>query len=376
MNAPSLPPPVWIDTPTALLELAEALKRQPRLAVDTEANSLHAYHEKVCLLQISTPDQDYLLDPLAVPDLSPLAPIFADPHIEKVFHAAEYDLLGLRRDFGIEVRTIFDTWQAARLVGYRQVGLNALLTTHFGLQVDKRCQKADWARRPLPPDWKEYARLDTHYLLPLRDILHAELQACDRLAWAQEEFTRLTRPKKKCAITLPIWQRLNGAQGLDEHRLAVLKELCLWREREARLLNQPVFKILGEQTLVNLARCTPQTPGELSEAGLTPHQIRRFGQGILEAVQRGLQSPPLARTYPARPDQDYLDRLERLRHWRQTVSKRLGVESDLILPRELLLAIAKRAPRSYEELAAIMPDSYWRLEHFGPDILRLLEQNP
>ncbi len=375
MNINALPPPIWIDTPTALLQLAENLKRQERLAVDTEANSLHAYREKVCLLQISTPEQDYLLDPLALPDLSPLVPIFANPQIEKVFHAAEYDLRGLRRDFGIEVCSIFDTWQAARLVGYRQVGLNALLATHFGLQVDKRCQKADWARRPLPPEWQEYARLDTHYLLSLRDLLYAELQACDRLAWAQEEFTRLTRSKKKRTTTLPLWQRLNGAQGLDARRLTVLKELCLWREREARSLNRPVFKVLSEQALVSLARRVPQTPHELAEAGLTERQIQRFGQAILAAIQRGLESPPVSRTCPARPGQDYLDRLERLRHWRQIVSKHLGVESDLVLPRELLLAIAERAPKSHEELAAIMPDSPWRLQHFGPEILRILRQN-
>ncbi len=375
MSNATLPPPIWVETPTALLEVAANLQRQPRLAVDTEANSLHAYREKVCLLQISTPEQDYLLDPLALPDLSPLAPVFSDPRIEKVFHAAEYDLLGLQRDFGFEVCSIFDTRQAARLLGYRQVGLNALLAACFGLQVDKSCQKADWARRPLPPEWQEYARADTHYLLPLRDLLQRQLQACDRLGWAQEEFARLTRLKRNDAPALPLWQRLNGAQEMDGRQLAILKELCLWREREAQRLDRPVFKIIGEQTLVALAQRAPQTSHELKEAGLTERQVRCFGREILAAIRRGLQSPPIPRVWSARPAQDYLDRLERLRRWRQATGKRLGVESDLVLPREFMCAIAERPPHSMDELAALMQDSPWRLQRFGADILHLLRQN-
>lgn len=372
MNNATLPPPIWVASAEALSRLVEDLQRQPLFAVDTEANSLHAYREQVCLLQFSTPENDYILDPLTLPDLSALVPVFSNPAIEKVFHAAEYDLIGLKRDFGIEARSIFDTMQAARLLGYRRVGLDAMLAARFGLRVDKRYQKANWARRPLPPEWLDYARLDTHYLLPLREALYTELKACGREALAKEEFARLARPKDPCASPPPLWQRLNGAQGLDERALAILKELCLWREREARRLNRPVFKVLSEKTLIALARLAPRTHRDLQQAGLTERQIRGFGDEILNAVLRGKASPPVVRSRPARPSQAYLHRLERLRRWRQSVGRRLGLESDLVLPREYLYAIAERAPQSYDELATILQDSPWRLQHFGQEILRLV----
>jgi ribonuclease D len=372
----ALPPPIWVATPEALLCLVEELRRQPRLAVDTEANSLHAYREQVCLIQFSTPDRDYLLDPLALPDLSALAPIFSNPNIEKVFHAAEYDLIGLRRDFGLEVCSIFDTMQAARLLGYRQVGLEAMLTARFACHTDKRYQRVDWARRPLLPEWLDYARRDTHYLLPLREALWEELKACGREALAREEFARLARGKNSSPSSLPLWQRLPGARHLDERHLAILKELCLWREREAQRLNRPCFKVVGEKTLVDLARLAPQTRRELENAGLTDRQIHCFGEGILQAVQRGRAGPPLPHLRPKRPDPAYVLRLERLRRWRQSVGQQLGIDSGLILPREFLYAIVECPPQSLEELSQRMPDSPWRLEHFGQDILRLVRTAP
>ncbi|PIX46945.1 MAG: hypothetical protein COZ54_02550, partial [Anaerolineae bacterium CG_4_8_14_3_um_filter_59_70] len=161
MPSSKLQPPVWISTPVALQKLAGELTRQPRLAVDTESNSLHAYREQVCLIQFSTHETDYLLDPLKLNDLSPLAPIFANPKIEKTFHAAEYDIITLKRDFGFSFANIFDTMQAARILGYKQVGLDSILAERFGVVVNKRYQKADWGRRPLSRDELNYARFDT-----------------------------------------------------------------------------------------------------------------------------------------------------------------------------------------------------------------------
>ncbi|NCP16252.1 ribonuclease D, partial [bacterium] len=187
MPSSKLQPPVWISTPVALQKLAGELTRQPRLAVDTESNSLHAYREQVCLIQFSTHETDYLLDPLKLNDLSPLAPIFANPKIEKTFHAAEYDIITLKRDFGFSFANIFDTMQAARILGYKQVGLDSILAERFGVVVNKRYQKADWGRRPLSRDELNYARFDTHYLLSLRDLLQAELEEVDRWKLAREE---------------------------------------------------------------------------------------------------------------------------------------------------------------------------------------------
>ncbi|HMK09091.1 MAG TPA: ribonuclease D, partial [Anaerolineales bacterium] len=189
---PELPDPIVVTTDEQLRRLLPDLARAPRLAVDTESNSLYAYRERVCLIQVSTAEVDALIDPLALEDLSPLAPILADPAIEKVFHAAEYDLTCLRRDFGFRLVHLFDTRVAARTLGKTVTGLGDLLLEAFGVQVEKRHQRANWGKRPLAPDLLAYARLDTHYLLPLRDLLAQQLAAAGRTAEAQEECLRLT----------------------------------------------------------------------------------------------------------------------------------------------------------------------------------------
>ena len=175
MTATKLRTPVLITRFAELTDLVDHLTRQPVVAVDTESNSLYAYREQVCLIQFSTPREDYLVDPLAIRDLSLLGPLFADPKIEKIFHAAEYDLICLERDFEFRFANLFDTMMAARILGREELGLGALLEQEFGVVLDKRYQRANWGQRPLPADLLAYARLDTHYLIQLRQRLHDEL---------------------------------------------------------------------------------------------------------------------------------------------------------------------------------------------------------
>ena len=182
----------------------QALSRESRIAVDTESNSLHAYKEQVCLLQFSTAERDYVLDPLEVHELSALAAIFQSPHIEKIFHAAEYDILCLRRDYGFGFAAIFDTMQAGRILGRKLAGLDRLLEDKFALKVSKRLQKADWRARPLSPALLEYAAQDTHYLIPLRDLLESELRDRGLLELAQEDFRRGVQPPAACSTRIPL----------------------------------------------------------------------------------------------------------------------------------------------------------------------------
>jgi ribonuclease D len=193
MQVDTLLPPVWIAKPSTLQELAGKLASCSRVAVDTESNSLYAFREQLCLLQFSTPQTDYLVDPLALDELTPLASIFSDPRIEKIFHAVEYDLICLKRDFNISICNLFDTMQAARILGYHQVGLDSILSAKLGILLNKKYQKANWGERPLSPEMLNYARLDTHYLLDLRDRLQIELQEHGRWELAQEEFVRLAQ---------------------------------------------------------------------------------------------------------------------------------------------------------------------------------------
>ena len=369
---PSLPPPVWVADPGSLAQLARKLETQPRLAVDTESNSLHAYQEQVCLIQFSTPQTDYLVDPLALQDLSAIAPVFSNPGIEKVFHAVEYDQICLKRDFNINFVNIFDTMQAARILGYKQVGLDAMMAEKLGIAMDKRYQKADWGERPLSPEMLNYARLDTHHLLELRDSLQAELQKRGRWELACEEFTRLAAGNGSTRASLPAWQRVKGTRDLSRQQLAILQELCSWRGTQAEHMGRPVFKVMDDKRLVSIALAAPKSESELEALNLTARQIYVFGSDILKAVGRGRNAAPVHRPLSDRPDPLFLNRLNALSGWRKGAAQKMEVESDVVLPKPWMHAIAEQNPQSLAELAVLMPQSPWRLENFGAQILKTL----
>lgn len=370
--------PIWVDSASALQRLAEVLSREPQLAVDTEANSLHAYHERVCLIQFSTPQADYLVDPLALDDLTYLAPIFSDPNIEKIFHAAEYDVLGLQRDFDFSFANIFDTMLAARTLGYKQVGLGSLLADKFKIEVDKHNQKADWGQRPLTPSLVDYARLDTHYLIPLRNLLEADLREKGRWELASEDFLRccFVNNGNGHRPTRGRWERVDGRQDLNARQRTILNELCLSREKIAERLNRPVFKVVDDRILIKVAEAGPQSLDDLTALGLTERQLQRFGKTLLEAVERGSRAPVVQATETERLSDAVLNRLNRLKNWRKSKAEALGVESDVILPRYYMSALAEQNPRSAEALKKVLAESPWRLENFGTEILKALGVKP
>jgi ribonuclease D len=370
MTLDSLAPPTLLHAPGDVERLVRDLSRQERIAVDTESNSLHAYRERVCLIQFSTPEADYVLDPFAFNDLSALGPILSDPRIEKIFHAAEYDIICLRRDYGFTFNSIFDTMQAGRILGRKQAGLDRLLEDKFGIKVNKRFQKADWGVRPLSPDLLLYARIDTHYLIPLRDLLKAELEETGLWPLAQEDFIMACNPNgQKPRAESPYWGRFSARRDLTPRDLTVLSELVALREQLAARMDRPPFKVLDDDRLIAIARATPASLDELNEIGLTARQMQNWGRSILEAVQRGQTNPLVQRVTPQRPGEVYLKRLEKLKSWRKKVAAEMDVESDVVLPRPLLLALAEHGP---DGVKLVMDPSPWRLEHFGPQILKAL----
>ncbi|MBI3738386.1 MAG: HRDC domain-containing protein [Chloroflexi bacterium] len=370
MDLESLAPPVLVQTVSQFEQLARDLSQQPRLAVDTESNSLHAYRERVCLIQFSTPEVDYILDPFALDDLSVLGPIFANPHIEKIFHASEYDIICLRRDYGFSFSNIFDTMQAGRILGRKQAGLDRLLEDKFEIKINKRFQKADWGVRPLSPDLLLYARLDTHFLIPLRDLLKAELEEKGLWQLAQEDFTMACNPNGlKPKTESPHWNRFSARRDLTPRDLTVLSELVAFREQMAARLDRPPFKVLDDDRLIAIAKGAPSTLDDLMGIGLTSRQVQYWGQPILDAVGRGAENPLVERISPKRPDDAYLKRLNKLKDWRKKAAAEMDVESDVVLPRPLLLALAERGREGYKE---IMKCSPWRAERFGLQILKVL----
>jgi ribonuclease D len=370
MTLDPLAEPVLVQSTKDFEKLVNDLNKRTRIAVDTESNSLHAYRERVCLIQFSTPEKDYILDPLAVDDLNSLAPVFSNPQIEKIFHASEYDIICLRRDYGFTFSNIFDTMQAGRILGRKQAGLDRLLEDKFGVKVNKRFQKADWAVRPLSRDLLLYARLDTHYLIPLRDLLKADLEEKGLWQLALEDFQIACTPNgHKPKVDAPGWMRFNAHHGLTPRDLTILNELLDCREQIAARLDRPPFKVLDDDSLIEIAKARPSTSEELAETGLTSKQMQFWGRPFLEAVKRGVKSPLVKPMLPQHPDDEYLKRLDKLKNWRKKTAVEMDVESDIVLPRSLLLALAERGP---QDMDTIMRCSPWRLEHFGSQILQVL----
>jgi ribonuclease D len=341
MNSKKLSAPIWISSVANLELMVEELSKHKRLAIDTESNSLHAFREQVCLIQISIPGSDYLVDPLALRDLSPMASLFSNEKIEKTFHAAEYDLLCLNRDFDFNIHNIFDTMQAARILGYPAVGLNHLLHEKYKISLDKRFQKADWARRPLPQDQLNYARMDTHYLLDLRDDLYSELKETNLWDLAKEEFLRISIcSENHVESATPAWQRINGVNKLSPSQIPILKELLEWRTHQAERMNRPVFKVISNKLLFALTEAKPRRVEDLHSVGLSVRQSHMFGKVIISAIKKGLRSDPINPPNHPRPNQAFLHRLEILRNWRRQTGINLGFESDVVLPRTFMQTIA------------------------------------
>lgn len=359
-----------------LQALMRVLQGQPAIAVDTESNSLYAYHERVCLIQISVPGTDYIVDPLAGLDLSPLGQVFADPGVQKVFHAAEQDVAGLKRDFGFRFAHLFDTMRAARILGWPRVGLAHLLWEHFGVHTDKRYQRYNWGQRPLSPDALRYAAWDTRYLLPLRDRQMRELQRTGRVRQAAESFARLaeTPPAGPHHGPAAFW-RVRAVYSLNGRERAILWQLYLWRDERARSLDRPPFRVMSDEILVRLARARPRTLAELAALdGFPRHWVRRYGPALLEAVARGEEGPvpePPCATY----SDDERERYRALREWRRRVAAARGVAPDVILPNAVLRALAARNPQTPDELAEVDSMGPWARETWGPDILQVLKSS-
>jgi ribonuclease D len=368
--------PIFVADPGTLDALVHALGDCDAIAVDTESNSLHAWRERVCLIQFSTPAADYLVDAIAIADLSSLAPIFANPAQQKIFHAAEYDVTCLRRDYGFTFANLFDTMSAARTLGWPQVGLAAILDTRFGVTLNKAHQKADWAKRPLTPEQIDYARHDTHHLVALRDLQVDALKAAGGWEEAQEDFERIARLPAGAPVGVAdpqaFW-RVKGACDLAPAQAAILQAVHAFRESEAARQDRPPFKVMDETTLLALALHAPTSLDDLRRlARMPPPQIQRYGRGVLQAIASGRSAAPLRPPIVEREPDDVRDRYDRLRQWRKKRAQVRGVESDVILPKTTIQDLARRPPSTLDDLAQIADFGPWRRATYGAEILALL----
>lgn len=372
--------PVWIRTADELGALAETLRGAGALAIDTEADSLHHYPGKLCLVQLADDrGNSHLVDPLALPSLAALGPLFADPGIVKIFHAADNDLGYLKRLYGFTVVGIFDTALAARLLGVTSLSLDGLLLQFLGVEPVKSRQKDDWSRRPLSAEQETYALNDVLHLIPLRQRLTIELEAKGRLGWVEEECAALAALVMPDKVADPeAYLRLKGAKDLDGRGLAILRELHQVREALALRLDRPPFMILGNESLVALAAKRPHSNEDiLAVPGCTVNVLRRAGAAILEAVARGEAVPedelPVRRPAP-RPNVPVAvrRRAEALRAWRGLAAKELGLDPGVLFPQRLIDRLAAEPPAGRRALEQVDGVRRWRVERFGDALLKAL----
>lgn len=338
----------WIDRQDALDRALERVAAEKEIAVDTEADSLHSYFDKVCLIQISIPGEDFIVDPLRKIELDRFGSVLADPAITKVFHGGDYDLRIMHRDFGFVVRNLVDTSICAQLLGYEGIGLAALLDRHFGVKLNKTHQRADWSIRPLPPDMLEYAATDTHYLTRLAARLRDELIALGRWEWAVEEFARLenVRYREIDEEAEPAWRKMKNCGALDRRSLAIVRDLHQWRDQLARKADRPPFKVLGNDAIIEIAKAKPESPRDLSSVkALSRYHSERYGREIVQIVRRALEIPDadLPEKGDRKPwirDKALEARIDRLKKVRDRVAKELKIDPSVLAPRHILAGVA------------------------------------
>lgn len=371
----TLPPYEYIDTPGAWRQCLTRLRKESRLAVDVEANSLYAYRERVCLFQVSIPDHDYIIDPLAELDLAPLGKLIANPAVQKVFHCCEYDLMLLNAEYGWRIRNLFDTMWAGRLLGHTHMGLAAFLKAHFDVDLSKRHQKANWGRRPLPEKLLAYAQKDTHYLLDLCDELEAQLEIAGLREEAQDIFDCecVARTPDRAFRPDGFWS-IRGVRGLNSRERAIFKELYVARDREARRRDWPPFKVMSNEAMLTLAREAPTHFNDVKQVrGISKRLSSQFGTRLLKAIARGKKArPPKEPPKPPRQRRDVSARYKALFAWRKAVAEERGVESDVIMSRETLWEIARLNPKTPADLKALNSLGPYRRKRYADAVLEAL----
>ena len=352
------------------------------VGVDLEADSMYHFKEKVCLIQMAAPNINVLIDPLAVEDLSLLKPIFKRSDICKIFHGADYDVRSLYRDFCITIDNLFDTELASRFLGFPESGLEAVLKKKFDVTLDKKFQRKDWSRRPLPPDMIAYAAEDARYLLPLAESLKAELDEKNRLEWVYEECELLSKVRPNSVNNQPLYLNFKGAGKLDSRSLAVLEALLGFRREIARIKDKPLFKIFGNRSLFELAGKKPLNLKQLEKTGaLSARQIRMYGRGLLTVMQDAMSlSEDELPVYPRKKKARRVSlavagRVKALKNWRDKQAQRLAIDPALICSKALISAVAVQRPLKISELESIKEMKNWQRNEFGRDIVRVLKGN-
>ena len=350
--------------------LARILSREDCIAIDTESNSRHRYPERVCLIQVATKSEVYLIDPIAADDINPLGEVLADETVVKVIQGAEYDIRCLDREWGFRVRNLFDTSIAARFAGMEQSGLSALIESLLGVHVPKeaRLQKSDWSHRPLSQEALNYAATDVWYLLDIRKELQSRLQTLARSPWVSEECARLEKIRYVAPDPETAFLSLKGSRRLGGQEKAILKRLFMLREAEARRRNLPPYYVLPHETLIYLAS---NPAADLAQLPSLRRQVdSSFGRLLRAALHMGLADPPISNPVrnsirPATPVD--IDRLQMLKKWRSHLGMQLSIDPALVWPMASLERLGK-APLTLDAELQSPEVRQWQCEQFATSL--------
>ncbi len=369
-----------INNLPALQKFASRLEKQRIIGVDLEADSMYHFKEKVCLIQIATANSTAVIDPLQIKNLSVLKPVFRRADIQKVFHGADYDVRSLYRDFRIRINHLFDTELACRFLGFKESGLDAVLAKRYNVRLDKKYQRKDWSKRPLPEEMIAYAAADVHYLIPLAKSLQHELKNKGRLSWVQEECAYLSKVRPISNDSGPLFLGFKGAGKLGPRGLAVLEELLNLRKNIAQQQDRPLFRIMGNKSIMALAEARPQSIKKLVKTeALGSKQIDRYGNQIISAVKKALRIP--SKNLPKYPRKTapmvpaiVAKRVKELRRWRDQLANKLEIDPAIICTKALISAIAVQRPFSIKSLSTVKDLKSWQAAGFGSDIIDILKK--
>ncbi|MFC1813451.1 ribonuclease D [Thermodesulfobacteriota bacterium] len=369
-----------IDTKSGVKAVARSFEKEKAIAVDLEADSMYHFKERVCLIQMATKTRSVVIDPLQVKEISSLKPLFANRDIQKIFHGADYDIRSLYRDFKIRVNNLFDTELASRFLGIRETGLEAMLKNFFNIDLNKKYQKKDWSKRPLPREMIDYAARDTIHLIPLFEILKNKLNRKGRLSWVTEECKYLSNVRPSTTDNQPLFLKFKGAGRLRPRSLAVLESILQFRKKVAAQKDRPLFKIFGNESVMKIAVAKPATLRRLKGVkALSKKQLVMYGSDLVEAVDNALKlhenslpvyprmrTPVLSRRVPAR--------VKALKSWRDKKARDLDIDPALICNKAMIAAIAVQKPHDMSGFEAIENMKNWQKRTFGQEILAVLKR--
>lgn len=361
---------VYISTSDELSAFCERIGNEPVIAVDTEFLRERTYYPKLCLVQVGTPTEIGAIDPILIEDLSPLAHIFADERVTKVFHACGQDLEVILDGMGVTCTSVFDTQVAAAFLGMRQqVSYASLVEVYAGVRLPKAESLTDWSRRPLDPEQLTYAEDDVRYLPGIYDRMVEQLVERDRLAWVQPEIAEATDPSHMHRDPREAYLRLKRSSSLTRRQLAIAREVCAWREQTAASHDVPRKWVLSDEVVVEVCKRAPRNRDRLRKIRGTDQLSERDVRDLLDAVHAGEEVPGSACPQPERhahPSAEVESVVDLMVALVRIVSEKSGIATQLIATRDDLVEFAQ--DRSKSRLA-----TGWRHELAGKQLESLLE---